>query len=204
MQNSKYGIKNKEEFLQYLREDKKALFESYRLTPDSKTKPKIFPRCEIDYIYKFQYMLRRLEYRNNCKNSSFLDRVYNKLLGYLFFKEQIRTGMFLQPNCFGPGLVIKHIGPMIISGGVKIGRNCHVHPFCNIGVNGSIHKVGQIGDNVYLGNGCKIIGEVYLGNNIVVGAGAVVTKSYYEDHVVLGGCPAKVISKKGSEDFPYF
>lgn len=200
----KYMIKSKEDFIYFLQEDRKHILEPYNIPFDGKIKPNLIPRNEIEYIYKFQYMLRKLEYCLNCKNSGLISKVFTRILEYRFFKFQIKTGMFIHPNCFGPGLAIKHIGPMVISGGVLIGKNCRIHPCVNIGVSGSEGKVGQLGDNLYLGNGCKIIGEVYLQDNVVIGAGAVVTKSFEESNIVLAGVPAKIVSHKGSMEFPLF
>lgn len=200
----KYMIKSKEDFIFFLQEDRKHILEPYNISFDGKVKPKLIPRSEIEYIYKFQYILRKLEYRLNCKNSGLVSKIFTRILEYRFFKLQIKTGMFIHPNCFGPGLAIKHIGPMVISGGVLIGKNCRIHPCVNIGVSGSEGKVGQLGDNLYLGNGCKIIGEVYLQDNVVIGAGAVVTKSFEESNIVLAGVPAKIVSHKGSTEFPLF
>lgn len=63
----------------------------------------------------------------------------------------------------------------------------------------------KIGDNCWLGGGCIINPGVTLGNNVIVGAGAVVTKSF-PDNVVIGGNPAKIIRHMpeplpGSEPF---
>ena len=49
-----------------------------------------------------------------------------------------------------------------------------------------------IGDNAWFGGGVTILPGVTLGDNVVVGAGAVVTKSFC-DNVVLAGNPAKII-----------
>ena len=49
-----------------------------------------------------------------------------------------------------------------------------------------------IGDNAWFGGGVTILPGVTLGDNVVVGAGAVVTKSF-GDNVVLAGNPAKII-----------
>lgn len=204
MKDTKYMIKSKEDFLFFLQEDKKNILLPYDIPFNGKIKPKLIPVCEIDYIYKFQYALRKLEYRINCKNKKFVSRLINRIFEYKFLRFQIKTGIFIHPNCFGPGLAIKHIGPMVISGGVKIGKNCRIHPNVNIGVSGSEGKVGQLGDNLYLGNGCKIIGEIYLNDNVVIGAGAVVTKSFEESDIVLAGVPAKIVSHKGSKKFPLF
>ncbi|WP_228530281.1 sugar O-acetyltransferase [Tamlana sp. I1] len=49
-----------------------------------------------------------------------------------------------------------------------------------------------IGDNVWIGGNATICPGVSLGNNVVVGSGAVVTKSF-PDNVVIAGNPAKII-----------
>lgn len=56
----------------------------------------------------------------------------------------------------------------------------------------------MIGCNeIYLGTGCKIMIGVQLNDGIIVGANAVVTKSFLEPNIVLAGIPAKKISNKG-------
>ena len=52
----------------------------------------------------------------------------------------------------------------------------------------------KIGKNCWLGANSVILPGVELGDNVIVGAGAVVTKSF-PDNVILGGVPAKIISK---------
>lgn len=51
----------------------------------------------------------------------------------------------------------------------------------------------QIGKNCWLGANCVILPGVKLGDNTVVGAGAVVTKSFVEGNVVIAGNPANKI-----------
>ncbi|NWG08349.1 MAG: acyltransferase [Chloroflexi bacterium] len=54
-----------------------------------------------------------------------------------------------------------------------------------------------IGDNCWLATGCIILPGVRLGNHVIVAAGAVVTQSFEEDNIVLGGVPAKIIKRIG-------
>jgi len=50
----------------------------------------------------------------------------------------------------------------------------------------------KIGKNSWLGANCVILPGVELGENVVVGAGAIVTKSFPDD-VIIGGNPARII-----------
>jgi acetyltransferase-like isoleucine patch superfamily enzyme len=52
-----------------------------------------------------------------------------------------------------------------------------------------------IGDDVWIGYGAQIMAGVKIGNGSVIAAGAIVTKDVEEFNVV-GGIPAKVISKR--------
>lgn len=51
-----------------------------------------------------------------------------------------------------------------------------------------------IGNNVWIGGDVTILPGVSIGDNVVIGAGAVVTKNF-PSNVVIGGNPAKVIKK---------
>lgn len=53
----------------------------------------------------------------------------------------------------------------------------------------------KIGKNSLLLAGCTILPGVELGNHVIVAAGAVVTKSFTEDDILIGGIPAKIIKK---------
>ncbi len=50
-----------------------------------------------------------------------------------------------------------------------------------------------IGENCWIGMNSMILPGVVLGDNTVVGAGAIVTKSFPDGHCVLGGNPARKI-----------
>lgn len=56
-----------------------------------------------------------------------------------------------------------------------------------------------IGDNFWAAGGAIILPGVTLGDNVVVGAGAVVTKSF-GDNVVLAGNPARIIKEIPIQD----
>ncbi|WP_299150185.1 acyltransferase [uncultured Dokdonia sp.] len=53
----------------------------------------------------------------------------------------------------------------------------------------------KIGDNCWLGANSVILPGVQIENHTIVGAGCVVTKSFTESNIVLGGIPAKIIKR---------
>lgn len=52
----------------------------------------------------------------------------------------------------------------------------------------------RIGDNCFIGAGSIILPGVTLAENIVVAAGSVVTKSFFESNIIIGGNPAEKIT----------
>lgn len=87
---------------------------------------------------------------------------------------------------------------------VRIGKNCMLAP--QVAIYTATHPINPdernsgleygkpvtIGDNCWIGGHATINPGVTLGNNVVVGAGAVVTKSF-GDNVIIAGNPAKII-----------
>lgn len=55
---------------------------------------------------------------------------------------------------------------------------------------GKIH----IHRNSFIGTNSTILPSVVIGENTIVGAGSIVTKSFSEGNVVIGGNPAKIIT----------
>lgn len=51
----------------------------------------------------------------------------------------------------------------------------------------------KIGNNSFIGMGSVLLYGIELGNNVIVAAGTVVTKSFQEENIILGGNPARVI-----------
>jgi serine O-acetyltransferase len=147
-------------------------------------------------ILRFEIRLRKLEYVLNCSRSKLL--VYWRK--FLYRKISIRLGFSIPPNTFGPGLSIAHRGTIVVNGGARIGANCRIHVCVNIGTEaGKSDSAPIIGDNCYIGPGAKIFGPIEIGSGSVIGANAVVNKSFPEGNQTLGGIPAKVISSKSSE-----
>jgi acetyltransferase-like isoleucine patch superfamily enzyme len=51
----------------------------------------------------------------------------------------------------------------------------------------------KIGDNCFIGQNATILPGVEISNNIIVAAGSVVTKSFTQEGIIIGGNPAKII-----------
>lgn len=107
-------------------------------------------------------------------------------------------GVWIGPNVdAGRGLSLGHPRGLILNPGTKIGRYCTLLNQVTCGGPSVV-----IGDFVELGAGARVIStfdrEVVVANHCIVGAGAVVTKSFPEGSV-LAGVPAKEISRKNFE-----
>ena len=148
-----------------------------------------FGYSEKCIIWRYQQFLRKWEYHLNA-NHSFRSIFYKTRTNKLGRKYGIQIG----PNCFDAGLTIFHLGSIVINNNVRAGKNCKLHVNTAMAATNGTADAPQLGDDCALGIGSILVGGIKLGNQVVVGAGAVVTKSFELDHVTLGGVPAKVIS----------
>jgi serine O-acetyltransferase len=180
-------IRNQSDYLFYLAADKKAL----EIARDR-------PRIIGDDIWKFQRLLRKVEYYQNCKKSFIWKPIYLFAL-YKLYRSSVKLGFSIKPNVFGPGLCIVHRGTIVVAENARIGANCRIHVCVNIGNKaGHSDRAPKIGNNVYIGPGVKIFGDVDLADGITIGANAVVNKSFLESDIDIAGVPAKKIGDKGS------
>lgn len=179
-------IKNKVDYLYYLECDKVAL------GVNSKK-----PRPFTDYVWKYQILLRKLEYYVNCKPfPGILNNLIITCIKIRFNKLSVLLGFDIPINVVGPGLCIVHPGTVVISEGAIIGKNLRIHEGVTIGATNMSSKAAIIGDNVFIGSGAKIIGEVTIGNNVAIAAGAVVITDLPSG--TFGGVPCKKISDNNS------
>ena len=98
----------------------------------------------------------------------------------------------LTPNTIGKNIRICHDNVVIFG---KVGENCVFHGNNVVGNKrtGASNEIPKLGNNVDVGFGAMIIGNVEIADNCVIGAGAVVTKSFTKPGSVLVGVPAKEI-----------
>ncbi|MCX6681781.1 MAG: serine acetyltransferase [Methanoregula sp.] len=180
-------ITSKKDFFLYVEADRIAL-------GIKKKKPSIIG----DEIWKFERLLRKVEYYHNCRNY-FPWNLYLLYLKFILHYYSVYLGYTIPKNTFGSGLSIAHIGTIVVSSYARIGENCRIHACVNIGTQaGYADKAPKIGNNVYIGPGVKIFGDISIADNIAIGANAVVNKTFTERGITIAGIPAKKISDKGS------
>ncbi|WP_339624127.1 serine acetyltransferase [uncultured Winogradskyella sp.] len=182
-------IHSKLDYKRYLEQDRIALrIKHFNLSKE------VFNFLSPNMIWKFQKLLRKVEYYQNCKNKG-LNKIYFYYLKYKFKRISIKLGFSIPPNVFGPGLSIVHYGTIVVNSAAKIGANCRLHVCVNIGASGGEKEAPQLGDNIYIAPGAKIYGNISIANNTAIGANAVVNKSFAEENTVIAGIPAKVIGQ---------
>lgn len=179
-------ITNKNDLKFYLRKDREIL---------GRTKRKffLFKNC----VWKYEIALRYHEYYANKTNKTLIDVILLKYWKLVHFILSHKLGIQIPINVFGPGLRINHFGLLIVNTKCKIGANCDIHQGVNIGTNFTPNSVPKIGNNVWIGPGVKMCGNITIGDNVVIGAGAVVTKSF-PSNVTIAGVPAKIIKEEGN------
>ena len=157
----------------------------------------------FDEVWKFQRLLRRVEYYMNCrKNQGLFWKLVYKYWSMRFHAQSIRCGFDIPPNVFGPGLSIAHRGTIVVHPDARIGANCRIHVDVVIGTRpGPDDLVPTLGDNCYIGPGAKIFGDIIIGPNTAIGANSVVNSSFPEGFMTVAGAPARKVSDTPSTEF---
>lgn len=180
-------IDSKETYIRYREQDRIALGRK------QDKRPHLF----ADEIWKFEILLRKVEYYTNCKRD-FMSQIIKKYYKLRFHRLSVKLGFTIPINVFGEGLSIPHYGTIVVHGNARVGRNCRLQEGVTIGATNGSHEAATIGDNCYFGSGAKVIGAVTIADDVTVGAGAVVTKDITEPGTSWAGIPAQKISDKDS------
>lgn len=157
-----------------------------------------------DPCWKFTRLLRRLEYRTNCKPGRFRfspGRLYLYALRKHFQRRSVALGFTIPVNVFDEGLCIVHYGSIVVSRHARIGKNCTIHSAVNIGGT-SARRAATIGDHCFIGPGVKIISDVAIGDHTKIGANAVVNRDFPEGHQTIAGVPARAVRARQAEPAP--
>ena len=135
-------IQSKEDLKYYLECDRVALKINRRT-----------PRIIGDLIWKYERLLRKAEYFQNCKGKC----IFRYIFLYRLRKLGLKLGFSIPLNAVGPGLSLAHPGTIIINSNSKIGENCRIQTGVTLGTTNGSNRAPVLGNNIFLGDGCKII-----------------------------------------------
>ena len=143
-------------------------------------------------IWQFQKRLRKAEYYKKK------DDIISKILYVVYHRRKnklgLRLGFDIPEGCFGRGLRIYHISPVVVNPAARIGENCIIVGNVCIGNVKGKPIAPAIGDNCMFGWGSAAIGDIEIAKNCSIAAGAVVVKSVVAENETVAGIPAKRIS----------
>jgi serine O-acetyltransferase len=135
-------------------------------------------------------------------------------IGHFFYNKNMRRiskvfdyinlllfNSYIPSSCkIGKDTLIAYGGiGVVIHSRAIIGDHCMIGQGITIGGRNGETDVPTIEDNVYLGAGCRIIGDIKVGHDSIVAPNSVVTKSF-APYSVLAGVPAKVINEITKEN----
>lgn len=164
-------------------------------------------------VYKLAHELQlRL---NHCYYHAALKGFENKLIIdgrlYLKYPQNVKIGRHC---CFNDGVIMHAGGGIVMGDNVTISTDAKLITRsydtsnwiqqCKVNEPDKKHIAKEIylGDHTWVGASSIVLPGVKLtGKGIIVAAGAVVTKSFDEDYVVLGGSPARIIKRFNQDDF---
>lgn len=181
-------IKSKEELIKCLSQD--------ALVNNRKS---IYPLFYGDDIWKFIYLLRLNEYYSSLTGfRRLLYLPFIALRKIQFHHRSLLMGFTIPLNVFDSGLSIAHHGTVVVNGNCRVGKNCRIQTGVTLGSTNGCADAPILGNNIFLGDGCKIIGGITIANDVAIGANAVVVKSITEPGTTWGGVPARKISNNNS------
>jgi len=136
----------------------------------------------------------------HIKKNSYVD-------GATFHIEDCECSIINGENTF---IGASHLAVTENKSSITIGKECMLSSNINIRT-GDSHSIVDlesnerinyaqnvsIGDHCWIGEGAKILKGVTLGENVIVATGAIVTSSF-QNNVLIGGIPGKIIKDKVS------
>jgi acetyltransferase-like isoleucine patch superfamily enzyme len=116
--------------------------------------------------------------------------------------EKITRGLNVFPGD-SPGVYINAVNGVTIGDYTNIGPNVGLISSNHDFINNDAHVAGKpiiIGRFCWVGMGAVVLPGVHLADFTIVGAGAIVTKSFTEGYCVLAGNPARIIKYLNREE----
>lgn len=143
----------------------------------------------------FVSALRHVEYYSTQTGIRKLGGYYWKVIYKLLSNV---CNVMIPPNVFGKGLLIAHLQNIVISANCSVGEYCCIFHSTTMGISVGSDDHGEcpkIGNGCTICTGAGIFGNVWIADGVTVAANAVVVKTVTESNAVVGGIPARVISK---------
>ncbi len=165
-------IRCRKDYLRYVAEDMAALGAKSAHPLWSSGNPMVWL---TDPIVRWERLLRRVEYWENCK-TGVLWKPLRVLLRWRFQRKSMQLGFSIPINTCGPGLCILHYGSVVVSRHSRLGANCTLNSCVNIGARPGETAAPLIGDGCYIGPGAKLWGGIAVADGVAVGANACVSK----------------------------
>jgi len=150
-------------------------------------------KADSYYTYKFLLHLRTYEMLIKKKTT-----IPEKLVRFWHLRQYQKyagmLGYVIGDGVLGEDVIFYHRGSIIINPAARIGGGCKFHGDACIGV----ARTGEngcpvLGKRVDIGIGARVLGDIYIADDIVIGANAVVTKSFYEPGITIAGIPARKV-----------
>lgn len=152
----------------------------------------------FQYIFKLFYLLRtnknhfRSVFHYRCRKCKYIRRILRLLIpplsNFILDCDNIEMGGVISHHPFSTYINAEHVGYGCVFrnnttlGNKKLDDGTYARPYLK--------------NNVDIGPNVVIIGGVTIGNNVIIGAGAVVTKDV-PDNCIVAGNPAIIIRDNG-------
>lgn len=118
------------------------------------------------------------------------ENIFGRIVDKFFLRPLARkTGIDLNRNVqIGEGLIVGHVGRIIINSGAKIGNEFVVAPGVVIGADmrGKRKGVPTIGNRVCIHANAVIVGNIKIGNDVVIAPNAFVNFDVPDHSIVIG------------------
>jgi serine O-acetyltransferase len=143
-------------------------------------------------------------YRLSCylKNTKYLKRLGRLISELIIVRLQRVPGVeFRNRYEIGAGLNVYHPHDIVIGAGVRIGKNVTICNGVTLGartllsldeIKDKDKRYPVIGNGVTVFSGAKVMGPIEIGDNSVIGANAVVNRSFPANSIIAG-IPARLI-----------
>ena len=192
-------IKNKKDYNRYLLADEKVLgIETKGIKNRLFYIINVLLFIENYVLLYYTKALRKAEYLKNTKEKVYLNKIRyvfaNRKLNRLSTKLQIHIPV----NTVSEGLLILHLGYIVVNYNARIGKYATFQPGSVIGQIDLPENVPAVGDNVVFAPGAVVIGKINVDSNVYICPNSVVVKDL-PDNCVVSGIPAKIIKLNGEQ-----